>query len=63
MTRIAGLSQRVVELTNALGGFDVDRILIPEGSLLHAQDETELFNMFGQVNEIKSNTFIFVEVV
>ena len=47
MARVTGFLQRVVELPDALGGFDVDRILIPEGSPLHAQDEAKLFDMLG----------------
>ena len=63
MTRVASVCQRVVKLSNALGGFDVDRILILEGSLLYTQDETELFDMLGQFSKSEGNAFIFVEVV
>ena len=63
VARVTGGSQRIVQVADALGRFDVDRVLIAEGPLLHAQDEAELFDVLGQVGEGKGGAFVFVEVV
>ena len=45
------------------GRLDVDRVLILEGTLLHAQDEAELFDMLGQVGQGKSHHLPLVQIV
>ena len=34
-----------MQLSHQLRGFDIDRVLIAEGSALHPQDEAELLDM------------------
>ena len=48
---IAGGFQRVVQAAHAFGRAHVDRVLIPEGAPLHAQDEAEGFDVAGQVGQ------------
>ena len=62
MARIAGSGQRVVKLTDALGCFDVDRILVAEGALLDAEDETELFYVLGQIGEGEGDFLALVSI-
>ena len=63
MAGVAGGSQRVVQVADALGRFDVDRVLIEGVRLLLSLDEAELFNVLRQVGEGKGDAFVFVEVV
>ena len=48
---VAGGFQRVVQAAHAFGRAHVDRVLIPEGAPLHAQDEAEIFDVAGQVGQ------------
>ncbi len=42
---------------------DIDRILIPEGALLHPKDEAEFLDMAGQIGKRDGDLFVFVQVV
>ena len=42
--------------------FDVDWILIPERSALHANDESELFDVVRQIGEPEAGEFAFVAI-
>ena len=46
---VAGLFERVVQVAHEFGRPNVDRVLVFEGALLYTQNETELFDMVGQV--------------
>ncbi len=57
------IRERVVQSPDQLGGFDVRRVLIPEGPSLHAEDEPERLDMRGQVREREGDDFALVEIV
>lgn len=51
-----------MKLTDALGCFDVDRILVAEGALLDAEDKAELFDVLRQVGEGEGDFLTFVSI-
>ena len=63
MAAVTGHLERIMQPSHRCRGFDVDRILITEGSALHAQDEAELLDMVVQVRQRESNVFTFVQIV
>ena len=62
MAGVAGLFKRVVQVAHEFGRLNVDRVLILEGAFLHAQNETELFDMVGQVGQSEKRAFPLVQV-
>ena len=52
-----------MKLAHEFGGFDVDRVLIAKGALLHAQDEGEILNVVGKLMEHEPNMLVLVEIV
>ena len=59
---IAGGFQGVVQQAHTFGGAHVDRVLIPEGAPLHAQDEAERFDVAGQVGQGEARLAALVTV-
>ena len=51
-----------MQASNALGRFDVDRVLVAECAPLHSDDETELFDVLRQVGEGKARLLALVPV-
>ena len=60
---VAGGLEFVVQAAHELGGLDVDRILILEGSLLPAQEEAKPLDVLGQVGQREGCGLPFVKVV
>ena len=63
MADVTGLPERVMQPPHRRRGFDVDRVLIAEGSTLHAQDEAELLDVGGQVRQGERDAFALVEIM
>ena len=42
-----------MQTPHSFGGFNVDRVLVSEGALLHAKDEGEGLNLLGQIDELE----------
>ena len=55
--------QASVELTHQLGSFDVDRILVAKGSLLNAENKSEVFYVFMKLMEGETDVGVFVKIV
>ena len=50
---MAGFRERLVQPPDQLSGLDIRRVLIAEGSALHAEDETERLDMCGKIRQRK----------
>ena len=61
--RIAGVPERVVELPDQLGGFDVRRVLVAEGPARDPEDEAELLDVRRQRVEPEGHLVPLEEVV
>ena len=60
---VARLFERIVQRSNDLCCFDVDGILVPEGSRLDSNDESELLDMIRKIFKCEPELTSFVEVV
>ena len=63
MPAVTGRLKRIMQPSHGRRGFDVDRILIAEGSALHPQDEAECLDMVVQVRQGERGLPALVQVV
>ena len=63
MAAITGRLKRVMQPSHRRRGFDIDRVLIAEGSALHPQDEAERLGMVVQVRQGERSLLALVQIV
>jgi len=64
MPCVTGILERVVQPTHQFRGLDVDGVLVAEGALLDAKNESKCFDLLGQVDELELyRSAAFVEVI
>ena len=52
-----------MQLAHQLGRFYVDRVLIAEGALLDAKNESEVFYMLVKLMEPESNVSVLIKII